>query len=141
MARLSNMRREWGGRRFRRGQCDHVGGGRLSRMTGFVRKFRKKISAEMGSLSPAGRYRFGTKLLASLRKARAHLSSICRSVKGVHDACEANLKTKASKQSPPGARSGWIVTVAGEHRFCSPRRTGSRLDHFKQRRWQSSLPR
>src|SRR5262249_36691467 len=35
---------------------------RLPRMTGCVRKFRKKISADGGRISRAARYRFATKL-------------------------------------------------------------------------------
>src|SRR6266496_212517 len=107
-------------------------------MTGFVRKFRKKNSMGWVRITHAGRYRSGTKLLASLRKA-AHLSSICRSVEGVNDApSEANFKTKASKQGPTGIGGRWIVILTRKRRLRSPQWAGSEYANVKHRRWQSS---
>jgi len=44
--------------------------------------------------------------------------------------------TLLSKQSLAGIRSRWFVVVAGHHCVGSPWRTGSRLNHIRQRRWQ-----
>src|SRR5262249_54427178 len=60
---------------------------------------------------------------------------------GRHGPSKTTFKAKAPERSPSRNRSRWAVIVAGEHRVCGPWRTGSKLTHFRQRRWQTSLPR
>jgi hypothetical protein len=95
---------------------------RLSRMTGFVRKFRKKISRWDG---------FEYHLRDVIAKVQSYwrrseksvptVEHICRSVEGVHDApSETNFKTKASKQGPTSIGGRRIVIVPRKRSVRSP---------------------